>query len=96
MAVIEAEGIFQGHPFLTTALFISGASTAYTALLTLANLKDSSLVYLPMVLAPLVALFIASALAEVSALIMDREATLARWSVEASRLAVEESLVESL
>jgi hypothetical protein len=87
---------FRSHPFLITALFISGASTAYTALLTLANLEDSSLVYLPIVLAPLVALFIASALAEVSALIRDREATLARWSVEASRLAVEESLVESL
>jgi hypothetical protein len=40
---------FRSRPFLTTALFISGASTAYTALLTLANLEDSSLVYLPMV-----------------------------------------------
>lgn len=83
---------FRGHPFLTTALFISGASAAYTALMTFAHSGDSSLPFLLAMLASLVAVFIASAWAEVSAVRKEREAALARWKerLESSRRAMEE------
>lgn len=85
---------FKGHPFLTTALFISGASTAYTLLLALAHLGDSSFIYLIIALVPMAAAFTATALAEVTAVRREREETLARWRrrMDTSRMAMEEML----
>ena len=89
---IKQKDRFRGHPFLTTALFISGVSAAYTALMALAHSGDGSLPYLLAMLTPLVAVFIASAWAEVSVVRREREAALARWKerLESSRRAMEE------
>ena len=89
---VKQKDRFRGHPFLTTALFISAASAAYTVLIAITHRGDSSLPYVLVVLAPLVAAFVASAWAEVSAVRKEREAALVRWKerLESSRRAMEE------
>jgi|GEM_PF-5508139 len=84
----------RSHPFLTTAMVIGAASTAYLAWTAIEHRGDGSFPYLAIMLVAFAALFVGSsyAIAEIDR--RERERTFARWSerLEASRRALEKAL----